>query len=131
MSMLYSLGVQPLTRSSRHGQTTVLTSPRPGASLFFRHAVVETAALSLTMTITSLKDLCNPIDGFPTGRFFYLETLFCLSALLFDREKDLSRFFKLLAEPTPVPLPEEFLRLPEMAEGLDRRLPGAQLRARR
>src|SRR4030042_5463050 len=60
MSMLESLGVQPLARNSRHRQKTAAAMPRREALPLSRRAADETAALSLIMSATS----STIFDGF-------------------------------------------------------------------
>src|SRR4030042_2804745 len=60
MSMLESLGVQPLARNSRHRQKTAAAMPRREALPFSLRAADETAAVSLIMSATS----STIFDGF-------------------------------------------------------------------
>src|SRR4030042_4247695 len=65
MSMLESLGVQPLARNSRHRQKTAAAMPRREALPFSLRAADETAAVSLIMSATS----STIFDGFVKSNF--------------------------------------------------------------
>src|SRR4030042_905323 len=65
MSMLESLGVQPLARNGRHRQKTAAAMPRREALPFSLRAADETAAVSLIMSATS----STIFDGFVKSNF--------------------------------------------------------------